>query len=37
MNSINAYLTALPVELKLFIMLTCIVILVIAVKTGKEQ
>jgi len=37
MDSINAYLTALPVELKLFIMLACIVILIIAVKTGKEQ
>ena len=36
MNSINAYLTALPVELKLFIMLACIVMLIIAVKTKKE-
>ena len=36
MDSINAYLSALPVELKLFIMLACIVMLIIAVKTGKE-
>ena len=36
MNNINAYLTTLPVELKLFIMFACIVILIIAVKTGKE-
>lgn len=36
MDTINAYLTGLPVELKLFIMLSCIIILIIAVKTKKE-
>ena len=36
MDTINAYLTGLPVELKLFIMLASIVILIVAVKTRKE-
>jgi len=37
MNSINAYLTGLPVDTKLFIMLTCIVILVIAYKLSNKE
>jgi len=37
MDTINAYLTGLPVETKLFIMLTCIIILVISYKLSNKE